>query len=156
MLIVLALVALAITAGLIVDAQQHMRSVRRQQWRSEAAISEMQLAAQIRAQFAAGQALAENVVEGGTSTVRAVHKGIAGIPFGILESIPVTRDTTRIVRKIHDAISDGVYGGISATNKALHQAARNAAARSRLPREGDAPDELPPADLDDKQKSVDS
>lgn len=151
MFVVLALLALAITAALIVDARHRLRLIQRQQWRSEAAVSEMQLAAQIKAQFAAGQALAENVVEGGTSTVRAVHKGIAGIPFGILESIPVTRDTTRIVRKIHDAISDGVYGGISATNKALHQAARNAAARPRMPREGDATDE-PPVDPANKQK----
>ena len=147
----LALVVLAIAAGLIVDTQRRMRRVQRQQWRSEAAISEMQLVAQIRSQLATGQVIAENVVEGGTSTVRAVHKGIAGIPFGILESIPVTRDTTRIVRKIHDAISDGVYDGISATNKALHQAARNAAARSRLPRDGDAAGELPPTDPGDKK-----
>ena len=152
MFLVLAILTLAIGAALIANAQRRLRLIQRQQWRSEAAASELQLAAQIKAQLVAGQALAENVVEGGTSTVRAVHKGIAGIPFGILESIPVTRDTTRIVRKIHDAISDGVYGGISATNKALHQAARNAAARSRLPGDGDAAGELPPTNPPDKQK----
>lgn len=150
--VVLALLALAVAATLIAGMQRRLREVQRQQWRSEAALSEMQLVAQIKAQFAAGQVLAENVVEGGTSTVRAVHKGIAGIPFGILESIPVTRDTTRIVRKIHDAISDGVYGGISATNKALHQAARHAASRSRQPLDGDVGGELPPNDPTDKQK----
>lgn len=152
MLVVLALLAFSIAATLFAGVQRRLRGVQRQQWRNEAALSEMQLVAQIKAQLAAGQVLAENVVEGGTSTVRAVHKGIAGIPFGILESIPVTRDTTRIVRKIHDAISDGVYGGISATNKALHQAARNAAARSKLPRDGDATDELSPMDPTNKQK----
>ncbi len=126
MIAVMALLSLLIAAGVTVDVHRRLRMTQRQNLRNEAAISELQLMAQIRAQLAAGQVIAENVVEGGTSTVRAVHKGIASIPFGILESIPVTRDTTRIVRRIHDAISDGVYGGISATNKALHQAARNA------------------------------
>jgi hypothetical protein len=139
----LALLSLAFAAGLIINAQHRLRLVQRQQWRNEAAVSEMQLMAAIRAQMAAGQDLAENVVEGGTSTVRAVHKGIAGIPFGILESIPVTRDTTRIVRRIHDAISDGVYGGISATNKALHQVVRDATAKSKVPRDEDSSRDLP-------------
>lgn len=149
MIAVVALFSLLLAAGLVIDMQRRLRSVRRQQLRNDAAVSELQLMAQIRSQLAAGQVIAENVVEGGTSTVRAVHKGIAGIPFGILESIPVTRDTTRIVRKIHDAISDGVYGGISATNKALHQAARNAATKPQMRR--DASEKLP-KDPSDKQK----
>lgn len=143
MVVILALGLLAISAGLIVDAQRRLRLARRQQWRNHAAASEMQLVAEIRAQMAAGQVLAENVVEGGTSTVRAVHRGIAGIPFGILESIPVTRDSTRIVRKIHDAIADGVYGGISATNKALHQVVRDVAAKQKS-RVDDKADDKPP------------
>ncbi len=151
MVAVIALLSLLIAAGLIVDVQRRSWRVQRQNLRNEAAVSELQLIAQIRSQLAAGQTIAENVVEGGTSTVRAVHKGIAGIPFGILESIPVTRDTTRIVRKIHDAISDGVYGGISATNKALHQAARNASSKPQLKRDDDVAGELP-KDLPDSQK----
>lgn len=143
MVTALALLSLAIAAGLIFDMQRRTRWIQRQQWRNEAAVSESELMATIRSQLAASQMLAENVVEGGTSTVRAVHKGIAGIPFGILEAIPVTRDTTRIVRKIHDAISDGVYGGISATNKALHQAVRDAATRSKNDAGSSLPD-LPP------------
>lgn len=145
MLAVLAILSLGVAAGLLVDTRQRMRASQRQQWRNEAAASELQLAAAIRSQMAAGQVLAENVVEGGTSTVRAVHRGIAGIPFGILESIPVTRDTTRIVRKIHDTIADGVYGGISATNKALHQAVREAADWQKS-RRADEADEKPPGE----------
>jgi hypothetical protein len=150
MLAVLAILSLGVAAGLLVDARQRMRAVQRQQWRNEAAASELKLAAAIRSQMAAGQVLAENVVEGGTSTVRAVHHGIAGIPFGILESIPVTRDTTRVVRKIHDTIAYGVYGGISATNKALHQAVRDAASKSKGPR--DASGEGQPDKAADQQK----
>lgn len=126
MFVALALLSLLVAAVLVFGVQHRLRALQRLQRRNEAAVAEARLAAEIRAQISAGQTIAENVVAGGTSTVRAVHKGIASIPFGILESIPVTRDTTRVVRLIHDAISDGVYGGIAATNKALHQVARGA------------------------------
>lgn len=65
------------------------------------------------------QRLTENTVSGGTEVVRAVHKGIASIPFGVLEAIPATRDTTRVVRKAHDLISDTVYGTIKAVNQGI-------------------------------------
>lgn len=65
------------------------------------------------------QKTTEAVVDGGTAVVRAVHKGIAEIPFSILESIPATRDTTKMVRGIHDLTSDVVYGSISVINKAV-------------------------------------
>ncbi|MES2489611.1 MAG: hypothetical protein V4607_07440 [Pseudomonadota bacterium] len=149
MIIALTLLALMVTATLVVSLQRSMRAAQRLQCRNEAAVAELQLIKQIRGQIRAGQAVAENVVTGGTNTVRAVHKGIASIPFGILESIPVTRDTTRVVRLIHDAISDGVYGGISATNKALHKVARNAAG-SALKSDGPSgPKELPKDSTDE-------
>lgn len=65
------------------------------------------------------QRTSEAVVDGGAAVVRAVHKGIAEIPFSILESIPATRDTTKMVRGIHDLTSDVVYGSISVINKAV-------------------------------------
>ena len=79
------------------------------------------------------QRVAEQGVELSTTTVRNVHRGIASIPFGILEAIPVTRHPTRIVRSLHDQISDVVYDSISGGNKligsalrlGLKQAARN-------------------------------
>lgn len=70
-------------------------------------------------QLADAQRLSEAAVSGGTSAVQAIHKGIAAIPFTILESIPVTRDTTRIVRASHDLISDAVYGTIKAVNSGI-------------------------------------
>lgn len=72
------------------------------------------------------QTLAETVVDGGTATVRAVHKGIASIPFGILEAIPATSVSAKNVRKTHDAIADGVYNTISGMNRLLGVAARKA------------------------------
>lgn len=65
------------------------------------------------------QRVSEAAVSGGTLTVRAIHKGIAAIPFGVLEAIPATRDTTRIVRASHDLISDAVYGTIDAVNRGV-------------------------------------
>lgn len=124
--LIIIIAALLLAAALAVRLRRRLRALQSQQRRMDAAASEQRLIAAIRAQIASGQTLAEGMVDGGTSTVRAVHRGIASIPFGILESIPVTRDTTRVVRRIHDVISDSVYGGISATNKALHQAARDA------------------------------
>lgn len=143
MLAVLALLCAVLSALLLIHVQRRLRVLQRQQHRNTAAVHERQIVAELRAQLALGQTVAENVVEGGTSTVRAVHKGIASIPFGILESIPVTRDTTRVVRRIHDAISDSVYGGISATNKALHQEVRESTSADVKSSASDAAKELP-------------
>ena len=124
---VLPALMLLLLAGLLaLDVQRRLPALQRQQMRNEAMESEARIVAELRAQLAAAQKVTEATVEGGNVTVRTVHKAIAAIPFGILESIPATRDTTRVVRRIHDAISDGIYGTISAANKAVHGAARNA------------------------------
>lgn len=70
------------------------------------------------------QKLAETGVDLGTGTVRSIHHGIAAIPFGILEAIPATRDTTRIVRAIHDQTADTVYGAIGLVNRVLGKGLR--------------------------------
>ena len=59
----------------------------------------------------------EDTIDIATTTVRTVHKGIAAIPFGILEAIPTTRHTTKAVRITHDLISDVVYSSIKIANK---------------------------------------
>jgi hypothetical protein len=122
---------LGLTLLLAAPLRKRLDQTARLQYRVRVRRDELRLVRELRGQIAAGQALAENVVEGGTATVRTIHKSIASIPFTILENIPATRDTTRVVRRIHDVISDGVYGGISIGNKVLHQAARGA---GKLPR----------------------
>ena len=72
-----------------------------------------------REQLARAQETAEALVHGSTTIVRGVHHGIAAIPFSILEAIPATRDTTRVVRGVHDLTADTVYGAISAINRVL-------------------------------------
>ena len=61
---------------------------------------------------------------GGTRAARALHQGIASIPFDILETIPATRDTTRVVRRIHDFTADNVYAAISAVNRLAAESGR--------------------------------
>ncbi|WP_043114033.1 hypothetical protein [Solimonas soli] len=66
-----------------------------------------------------GQELVEHAADTGVSMVKAVHMGIADIPFSILEAIPPTAVPTRVVRQVHDAISEGIYAALSGLNKAV-------------------------------------
>jgi hypothetical protein len=70
------------------------------------------------------QQVAELGVDLGTKTVRTIHMGIAAIPFGILDAIPVTRHPSRLVRTVHDQISGVVYDSISGGNQLLGSALR--------------------------------
>ncbi|MFA5938722.1 MAG: hypothetical protein WC809_05140 [Sinimarinibacterium sp.] len=79
---------------------------------------------EMQSRLTGAQQIAETAIDTGAATVRAVHLGIARIPFGILESIPVTRDATRVVRQTHDIISNAVYGTIRGVNKAAGEVTR--------------------------------
>lgn len=85
------------------------------------------------------QQAAQTGVALGTDTVRAVHMGIAAIPFGILEAIPVTRHTSRLVRTVHDRISGVVYDSISGGNRLIGSALRLGLNRRAPPQ--DKPDD---------------
>lgn len=87
--------------------------------------SEVAWLIQNRDQIAEWQEISEKSLDEGTATVRAIHHAIAAIPFTILESIPVTRDTTRVVHGVHDVASNGIYAGISLANRALGKQLRN-------------------------------
>jgi hypothetical protein len=58
------------------------------------------------------------VLDVGTSGVRDVHRAISDVPFDILGSFSATRDPAERVREVHDLAADGVYGAISAVNRA--------------------------------------
>lgn len=114
------------------------------------------------ARLAELQCLTERGVSGGTEVVRAVHKGIAAIPFGVLERIPATRDTTRVVRQAHDLISAAVYGSIKAVNRGVGAGVR-LGLRSGAPGEpgsaekpsGGLQDRLPFESIEQAVKQVD-
>jgi hypothetical protein len=63
------------------------------------------------------QNVTESLVDEGTSLIRNIHKEIASIPFEILEAHPKTRDTSKVVRGVHDVTSDSIYAGISLANQ---------------------------------------
>ena len=136
----LALILLLATLALAIGTLRLGRQVQLARgllFRAEVIQSEAVRLQRAERQLADAQRLAETVVAGGTRTVRVIHQGIAAIPFGILEAIPVTRDTTRLVRATHDLIAGAVYGGIGMVNRGVGVGLR-AGLRSGLPDSGGA------------------
>lgn len=134
--LLLALVAigatvLALWRSLALD--QGIRDVADAMQRSGTLLIERQNASRARQQLSGAQQIAETVIDAGTSAVRAVHFGIAQIPFGILEALPPTRDATRVVRQTHDVIANAVYGSIRGANRIAGLLARNALTAAQRP-----------------------
>lgn len=147
---VLALLLAASALGLALASltlARRILAVREKWFHAEVIVAEALRLQRAEQALADAQRLAEGVFSGGTQTVRAIHKGIAAIPFGILEAIPATRDTTRIVRASHDLISDAVYGTLGAVNRGVGAGLR-AGLRAGLPKSEPTarPDETPPRD----------
>ena len=92
--------------------------------RTAAVRAEAQLMREANQRLAQWQDVTETSIDSGTAAVRAIHRGIAAIPFDILEAIPATRDTTRLVRGVHDFTSDNVYAAISLVNRLAGQRGR--------------------------------
>lgn len=99
--------------------QHGLREAREMLFRAEIVKVESERLLRAEQQLRQAQDVSEAAVSLGTGVVRGVHRGIAAIPFGILEAIPATRDTTRLVRKTHDLIADAVYGSIGAVNRGV-------------------------------------
>lgn len=142
--VLLALLAVAGTLWLstaVVRQQSELRAARDALFRREIAQAEAERLLRAEQQLAQAQQISESAVALGTGVVRGVHRGIAAIPFGILEAIPATRDTTRIVRRTHDLISDAVYGSIGAVNRGVGVKLREGLQSSAAP--ADAPKDVP-------------
>lgn len=125
----LALVAIGAAIAAARQIGAHERDIEKHAGRlrvAAARLVEARYLLDLQRRIADAQQLAEAAIDTGAATVRAVHLGISRIPFGILESIPVTRDTTRIVRQTHDLISEAVYGSIRGMNKAAGHVTRTA------------------------------
>ena len=65
------------------------------------------------------QKLVEKSVETGAASAETIHKAVSGATFGILESIPVTRGVSRLVREVHDGIAGSVYSTVRGANKQI-------------------------------------
>ena len=83
------------------------------------------------------QEVTEASIDGGSRAVRAVHKSIADLSFDILESIPTTRDTTRLVRGIHDFAADNAYAAVSVVNRLAGERSRRALYTPKGPKHAD-------------------
>ncbi len=92
--------------------------------RSGALLLELRQRIEQQRRLAEAQQLTESAVDLTTEAVRKIHFGIASIPFSVLEAVPVTRDTTRVVRQTHDLIANAVYGTIRGVNRITGMATR--------------------------------
>lgn len=120
-------------AVLLVRQERALAAMAAQAERSAAARAECRWWRESQMRLAEWQEVTESSVDGGVRATRAVHQGIAAVPFTILESIPATRDTTKLVRGIHDFTADNVYAAISAANRFLGQGSRRAIHRADNP-----------------------
>lgn len=143
LLVVCATLAVAFACLLL---QRGLREARELLFRAEIVKAESERLLRAEQQLRQAQEISESAVSLGTGVVRGMHRGIAAIPFGILEAIPATRDTTRLVRKTHDRIADAVYGSIGAVNRGvgakLREGLRSAPAEPRAKPESPV---LPPS-----------
>ncbi|MBF0349635.1 MAG: hypothetical protein HQM11_01305 [SAR324 cluster bacterium] len=76
-------------------------------------------------EFKEKQELAERAIETGTTTVESIHQIISGLTFGILESIPATSLTSRLVREIHDKTAGTIYSTIRTVNRQIGELAND-------------------------------
>ena len=107
----------AFAAWQAVELSRRRQALVRRLRRAAAQQAEARRVLRTRRQLADTAAAAASVVNTGNLTVQTAHQLIAAIPFGILEAIPATRDTSRIVRATHDAIAGLVYGAIGAASR---------------------------------------
>lgn len=91
-----------------------------------------------------GQQLTEHAIATGTAVVKEVHKGIADIPFSVLEAIPATAKQAKLLRGLHDSISDGVYGALGNLNKAVGRELRKGVPLADAPKHDQLATEPPP------------
>jgi hypothetical protein len=120
--LVLVLVCIALTVFGTLDVLRQQQAVQQLEMdveRYRAWNAERQRFLATRERLASGSDLLGTVVEAPTSITRASHEAIAAIPFTVLESIPVTAETTKLVRGIHDEIADTVYDIISDTTRGI-------------------------------------
>lgn len=120
LIILMVMASLLISAGTLVVAwQQHKLHQQSKSYllHVHCAQQERELLIKQQSQLFETQEKLEITIDVTTSTVRSLHRGIAAIPFGILEAIPATRHTTMVVRRTHDLISDVVYSSINIATK---------------------------------------
>lgn len=149
---------LLLVAGLLALALWRSRQAARQLAALDTELHRAEVAGQEQASRLAAletlrdsQQLSEHAIATGTAVVKEIHKGIADIPFSVLEAIPGARAPAKLLRGLHDSISDGVYGALGNLNKAVGRElrkgfeAKSSASTARVGLAEDGTPELPPA-----------
>jgi hypothetical protein len=63
------------------------------------------------------QEIVEVAVDTGAASAEVVHKAVADVTFGVLDSIPVTEGVSKLVRGLHDGIAGSIYSTVRLSNK---------------------------------------
>jgi hypothetical protein len=140
--LLLACVCLAITAFAWSDARRQQRAVeqlRADIVRQRADRSERAVFLASRQAIADGGDATTTLVTLPTTITRFGHDAIAAIPFTVLENIPATAETSKVVREIHDEISHAVYDAISGTTRGIAGLIRRGLTGPPKPPEDDGP-----------------
>jgi hypothetical protein len=140
--LILAILCLAVTVIAWLDARHRQRMLAE----LRVDIARQRVDREERARFlrsreavADGGDLATTVVDMPTAITRFGHDTIAGIPFTVLESIPATAETSKVVRELHDEISHAVYDAISGTTRGIAGFVRRGLTGGPSPRKASAP-----------------
>ncbi|HET7689357.1 MAG TPA: hypothetical protein VFK41_03195 [Nocardioidaceae bacterium] len=125
-------------------AEARLLEVRRRELRHRAWVDERHRLIAARRVIAEATSTTAGAVQLGTELTQAGHQAVAGVPFGIFEALPATREGSRKVRGVHDDIASAVYGGISAATEGFARLSRRRLTGQDVrPRDEDGSD--PPA-----------
>jgi hypothetical protein len=114
----------AMCVALYLRAEQEVRAGESLLRRVRAAHAERARFVETREGWAEGSGQVEAAVDLGTAVTQVGHMGIAAIPFSVLEAIPSTAQSAKVVRAQHDLVAGTVYGAISGLNAGIGSALR--------------------------------
>ena len=96
------------------------------------------------------QKIVETSIDVGTDSAEVIHKAVAGITFGVLDTIPATEGLSKLVRGLHDGIAGQIYSTVRGSNKLAGELAkghikRKEAEDNKRPKRPEPPDKPPEA-----------
>src|SRR3954447_16057466 len=110
--LLLGLACLSLTVFAALDVHRQQRAVTQLRFdveRRRAWVAERDRFLALRRQVVDISDTAGALIDAPAAITRAGHEAIAAIPFAVLDSIPATAETSKVVREIHDEIAGAVY-----------------------------------------------
>lgn len=71
------------------------------------------------------QKIVEKSVDTGAASAEVIHKSVASVTFGVLDSIPATEGVSKLVRGLHDGIAGTIYSTVRTSNKQVGNLAKD-------------------------------